>query len=105
MNSYWPGQGVRVKTVNKFSVSGTPTDPTVVTLLIRNPAGTVMTYTYLVDLSVIRVGAGDYYYDLVIPTTVDAEGKWNYAWRGTSACQAADEGQFEVRKSTVRSVP
>ena len=105
MNAYWPGQGVKVYTSTPFKVGSTPTDPTVTTLTIRNPAGTVTTYTYGVDAGLVRVTAGDFYLNLVIPTDATAEGKWTYAFRGTNNCQAADEGQFEVRKSLVRSVP
>lgn len=100
-NAYWPGQLVRVKTTSVFAVNGVATDPTEVTVLVKNPAGTVTTYTFGGG-TVSRAAAGDYYVDLTIPTTAAAEGRWCYAFRGTGVVIAADEGRFVVRRSTVR---
>jgi len=105
MNSYWPGQGVRIKTSSVFAVSGAAADPTVVTVTVRLPAGTVTTYTYGVDGAVKKAGTGNYYMDITIGTTTADEGKYCYAWRGTGTVIAADECQFEAKKSMVRTVP
>lgn len=101
-NSYWPGQRVRIKTTTPFAVNGVNTDPTAVSLLVKAPSGTVTTYTWAAG-DVTRVAAGDFYMDLDIGTTSAAEGEYAYAFRGTGAVVAADEGRFTVRKSMVRA--
>lgn len=89
-NRYWQGQAVRTSCT--FSVNGINTDPTAVTLKVRDPSGNVATYTYALS-QVTRSAAGVYYKDL----STDEQGTWHYQWLGTGACEAADEGEFEVR--------
>lgn len=99
-NAYWPGQRVRIKTTTPFAVNGVATDPTTVSLLVKDPTGTVTTYTWAGG-DITRVAAGDFWMDLDIGTTAAASGEYAYAYRGTGVATAADEGRFTVRKSMV----
>lgn len=53
---------------------GSEVDPTTVKVDIKNPNGTVTTYTYGVDAALIRDDAGDYHIDQVL----NISGRWFY---------------------------
>lgn len=73
-----------------FKVSGTPTDPTAVTLTVKKPDGTKTTYNYPADIT--KTGTGAYKKDI----TIDQVGNWNYKWKGTGTVVAASELYFTV---------
>ena len=93
-NTYDIGDVVRM--TGTFTVSSVATDPTTVTLKVKNPAATVSTYTYALS-QVTKSATGVYYKD----TTIDTAGTWMYEWTGTGACAVVEEGQIYVRKSRV----
>lgn len=83
MTSYDKGDLVRL-TVAFTDLGGTAADPTTVTLSVRDPAGTITTYTYA-GAQVIKEATGAFYYDLALSTV----GVYTYRWTGTGAVQAA----------------
>lgn len=88
-NRYWQGQAVRLSCT--FTVNAVATDPTTVTLKVKDPGGSVVTYTYALG-QVTRSAAGVYYKDI----STDETGTWQYQWLGTGTCEAVDEDKFEV---------
>lgn len=76
-------------------------DPTAVTFLVRNQAGTTTTYVYGDDVEVIRSSAGVYYVDVIVPTT-SSNGRWHVRAEGSGSNAAATERPLEVVLSRVR---
>jgi len=87
-NVFAVGQRVRLS-VAFADLSGTATDPTAVTLKVRNPGGVLMTKTYALA-EVTKDSTGNYHYDL----DVDLAGTWYYRYNGTGALVAANEAAF-----------
>ena len=79
---------------NVFSVSGAPTDPTLIYIVVTDPAGTAVTHTYAgaSPADVVRNSAGNY--QLSQPCTT--EGMWSYVWVGTGAASDITAGTFSV---------
>ena len=73
MNAYHVGQQVRIW-AQFVTDEERVTDPTVVTLKYRDPAGNVTELTYETDLAVTRLGVGEYYADFI----ATAPGTWRY---------------------------
>jgi hypothetical protein len=90
--AYDVGDLVRIATDPVFSVGGTPTDPTAVSLQVRTPAGVVTEYTYALG-QVTKAATGSYYADV----SVTAPGLWYWRWEGTGAATAAAEGYIVVK--------
>jgi len=89
-NSYVYNTGVRV--TGTFTSSGTPTDPTTVTLKVRKPDGIITVYTYASG-AITKSEVGVYYKDFVL----DQSGAWYYYWQGTGTVVAADEWWLSVK--------
>ena len=83
------GDTARLSTT--FTVAGTPTDPTTVTLVVTTPAGVATTYTYGAG-EVTRASAGAFYRDVAL----GAAGIWTWRWVGTGAAAGVDEGTLTV---------
>ena len=80
------------------TASGTPTDPTTVSLQIRLPGGTLVSSVYggATDAgTIVKDSTGRYHADY-LPLTV---GTHRYRWEGTGAAYAAGEGSFAVDPS------
>jgi len=92
INTYDKSDSVRVQAT--FSVDSVNTDPSTITLKVKNPAGTTSTYTYAGG-TITRSAAGIYYKDI----TIDDDGMWYYRFEGTGAVVAASEHSFKVRTS------
>jgi hypothetical protein len=92
--AYDIGDLVRIATDPVFSVGGTATDPTAVSLQVRTPTGVVTEYTYALG-QVTKAATGSYYADV----SATADGVWYWRWEGTGAAMAAAEGCFVVRAS------
>ena len=88
-NSYDIGDGVRLKVT--FTVNAVNSDPTTVTLRVKDPSGNIDVYTYAL-VQVTKSAVGIYYKDIFI----DESGEWFYRWEGTGAVEAADESYFDV---------
>jgi hypothetical protein len=91
-NTYDKGDLVRVKAT--FTVNAVLTDPTTITLKVKDPEGTVTTYTYAGG-AVSKTSTGLYYKDV----SVTNDGMWYYRFEGTGTVQSAGESSFRVRKS------
>jgi len=81
-----------VRITATFAVSGSATDPTAITMKVKNPAGTVATYTYALS-EITKSATGIYYKDV----SVTSSGTWYYSMTGTGTCAAAAEGKVFVR--------
>jgi hypothetical protein len=95
-NTYDIGDVVRL--TGTFSVSGTNTDPTTVTLRVMDPTGNKDVYTYALA-QVTKSATGIFYKDV----TLDESGHWWYRYEGTGAAAAVLEEWFEVRERKVGS--
>ena len=89
---YHEGDGLRLQCT--FTISGTKTDPTAISLKVQGPTASSPTeYTYA--LSQITKGTtGVYYKDI----TFNVEGTWHYKWTGTGAVAAVDEGDVYIKR-------
>ncbi len=84
--------------LRRFQVSFTdvddaPVDPTSVTVRLREPDGTLMSFVYGTDPEVVRTALGAYEIDLALTQA----GRHVLRWEGTGAGQAAEETEFHVR--------
>jgi len=92
VNKYHKNNLVRLKSY--FMANNVLTDPTTITLKVKNPAGTTSTYTYG-NAEVYKESTGIYYKD-IIP---DIVGNWYYDFAGAGALVAEDEHNFIVDAS------
>jgi hypothetical protein len=76
---------------NTFSVGGTPTDPSTVSLIITDPEGEATTYTFA-DLEIVKVSTGVYTKDIVCETA----GEWQLEWVGTGDAIDTEAGTWTV---------
>lgn len=74
---------------NTFSVAGTPTDPTTVTLTVTDPEGTETPYT---GVELTNSAVGVYSRNVVC----DKAGEWTYEWVGTGDVEDAQAGTWTV---------
>jgi hypothetical protein len=81
---------------NTFTVAGTPTDPTTVTLTVTSPSGTAASYTYAAA-EVEKVSTGVYRKDV----TCSEAGEWSYKWVGTGSATDTEAGSFTVYEATL----
>lgn len=98
MLSYDIGDVVSIRTYSAAGegfkdAAGVLTDPTTVTLIVREPDSTETTYTY-VATQITRDSAGRFSKDY----SPDQSGVHYYRWIGTGAVAAAFEGAFFVRQ-------
>ena len=77
------------------TTSGTLVDPTAVIFKLKNPAGTVTSFTYGVDADLVRDSLGKYHIDVA----VDRVGIWHYRFEGTGTAKAASESKFSIKQS------
>lgn len=70
-----------------FSVDGTATDPTAVSLTVKDPDGASTTYTYA-DTEITKDGTGEYHKDISCTSTT--QGLWVAVWAGTGTASDVD---------------
>lgn len=87
MNSYHVDQLVRLSYA--FTVSGVVTDPSTISLKVKDPTGAETTYALA---ALVRDSTGDYHLDITVPTA----GIWSWHIESTGADQASNDGQFYV---------
>jgi hypothetical protein len=92
INTYHIGQKVRLTAT--FTALGVNTDPTTVTLKVKDPSGVITPYTYALA-QIIRSAAGIYYKDI----SIDEAGDWYYNFTGTGTVEAADETFLSAEES------
>lgn len=90
VNAYHLDQLVRVTAT--LTVDGVATDPTALTLRVKDPTGATTTYTLTSTPALVKDSVGNYHYDLAAILT----GLWSYHWESTGTVQAADDQQFYV---------
>jgi hypothetical protein len=88
---FFEGASELATLTNTFTVAGTPTDPSTVSLIITDPTGVATTYTYGAA-QITKTGTGVYTKD--IPCTI--AGTWSYEWVGTAAASDVAAGTWEV---------
>ena len=76
---------------NTFSVDGTATDPTTITLIITDPESTTTTYTFA-DMEITKTATGIYTKDI----TCSIAGEWTFEWVGTGAVVDTEVGTWTV---------
>lgn len=76
---------------NTFTVDGTETDPTTVSLTVTAPSGTSVTYTYAAA-EITKVSTGVYRKDVACTE----DGLWVYVWTGTGAAIDVTAGTWQV---------
>jgi len=87
-NRYDMGDLVRVTSTWTDPLNGDAAiDPTTVYLAVQEPSGKTITYTYNVDVEVVRSSTGVYYSDI----SLGSAGPWYYRWYSTGTAQAAEE--------------
>lgn len=97
INEYDLGDEVRCSTaeVPFTNTAGTVIDPAAVFFKVKNPSGTVTTYTYGVDAALVKVSTGIYRVDV----DANMSGTWWYRFYSTGSGKAADERSFTVAAS------
>jgi hypothetical protein len=88
--SYTIGNLVTVSVVFRDS-NGDPTDPSTITLEVRDPNNVVNTYVYGAS-AIVRDDVGKYHYDI----DVEVAGLWTYFWQGGGAGQGSGGRTFNV---------
>ena len=83
--------GDTVTLTNTFKVSGTATDPTAISLVITDPAGTATTYTYAGN-TITKSSVGVY----TKSVTVSTAGRWAFKWTGTGTAADVESDVFDV---------
>lgn len=84
------GDEIQVTATFTSRATGVPSNPTTVTLRLRNPAGVES------DIAAVTNPRLGYYMATFVP---DMPGTWHLRWKGTGLVEAAIENQFEVRPS------
>lgn len=83
--------GDTVTLTNTFKVSGTATDPSTVSLVVTDPAGTATTYTYA-GATITKSSTGVYTKNI----TASTAGRWAYRWTGTGTAADVESDVFDV---------
>ena len=87
MNTYHVDQLVRLSFA--FTVSGTATDPSTISLKVKDPTGAETPYAIG---NLTKDSTGNYHLDITVPTA----GVWSWHVESTGADQASGDGQFYV---------
>ena len=94
------GTGNELATLtNTWTVSGAPTDPSAVSLVVTDPTGTQVTYTYGGAGTITKVSTG--VYTLNVQCLLD--GMWSYVWIGTGSASDIVAGTWYVMPETPRN--
>lgn len=88
---FYEGSAELATLSNTFSVGGTATDPTTVSLAITTPSGTTTTYTYAGG-TLTKSATGVYTKDVACTE----DGTWKYVWTGTGAASDIQAGTWTV---------
>jgi len=92
--------GSRVRFTETFTnlLTGALSDPSVLTLKLRNPAGVETTYT-LAGSDLVRLSLGVFYFEF----TLAVAGQWSARWVASGTLIAAHEYLFRVTASAFAS--
>ena len=89
-NAYYPNNLIRLSAA--FTVAAVASDPSTVSLKVKDPSGAVTTYA-----SPVKDSVGNYHQDV----TATIVGVWYYDWIGTGAIIAESENTFTILPSQV----
>lgn len=79
-----------------------PAQPSAFVFLVRNPLGSVASYTYGgAGASIISPGAGAFFKDITIEPNASYVGTWFYRGLATGLISAAEEFTFLVQSSNI----
>jgi len=95
-NVYDVGDLVRLSAIFK-NAAAVDTDPTTVSVKVRNPSGVVTTLLYGTDAALVKDSTGNYHADI----TITAKGVWIHKFIGTGIVTAVEEAAFLARGSLV----
>ncbi len=101
VNSYQPGQAVKVEATWTIKTSGAAYDPDVVRFKYRTASGVLSTFVYGTDTEITQVSTGVY---RIFVSTTDDPGVWVYRWEAETSNgtpQMALEHKFTVTPSKV----
>lgn len=88
------GSAIQLK--NTFTVSDVKTDPTAVSLEVKDPSGNTDTYTYA--LAQITKNSTGVYSKTI---SFDEAGVWRYEWQGTGACIAVASNSLLIKAQLI----
>jgi hypothetical protein len=92
-DNLYVGSAIQLK--NTFTVSDVKTDPTTVTLEVKDPSGNTDTYTYSASITKNSTGV----YSKTI--SFDEAGMWRYEWQGTGTCIAVASNSLLVKTQLI----
>ncbi len=75
-------------------------DPATVTVMVKQPDTTIVTYVYGTDPEVVRESQGVYYIEV---DTTDEPGHWYFIWSSSGTYQAVGQTTFEVASAYFES--
>jgi hypothetical protein len=93
---FFQGASELATLTNTFTVNGSPTDPTTVSLIVTDPTQTATTYTYAAA-QISKTGTGVYTKDI----SCAIAGTWTYEWTGTTAASDVVAGTWEVQETSL----
>jgi hypothetical protein len=95
-NAWLIGETARLS-VEIADAANAAADPGALRLKVKNPVGTVQTYTYGVSGEVVRDALGAYHADILLATS----GQWAWRWETDAPNAGAVEGALSVDKSRI----
>jgi len=88
-----------VSVAASFKVGATATDPTAVTVMLRDPDGTEASFVEGVDAECVQDSTGEFHF-LALFTAAKGPGLYYVRWKGTGTVGAAAETELLVDPST-----
>jgi hypothetical protein len=83
-----------------FTSSGTPANPTTVSLVVTDPSGTQTTYT--TSSGITQTSTGIYTAAIIcLPALTGVDGLWSYVWIGTGAVSDVQPGTWRVLPTAI----
>ena len=95
---FYAGASQLAVLANTFLSDGSPGDPATITVIVTDPTGTQVTYTYAGE-QITRNSPGSY--EISVSCTLD--GLWSYVWVGTGAVSDVQAGTWTVMPETPRN--
>lgn len=93
-DSIYVGSAIQLKAT--FTVSGTNTDPTTISLEVKDPSSNTDTYTYA-GATITKDATGKY--SKII--TFDEAGWWSYEWQTTGTVISVRSGRILVKAQLI----
>lgn len=94
INHYIEGQTVSMTA--RFTLDGVLTDPTTITLKVKDPEGTISEYTYALS-QITKVSTGIYNKDIALNTP----GLWIYRYIATGSVATVGERKIYANASQI----